>query len=173
MGNCLCCCLKDDMSSVVSSIHNISMRDIYQNLINFSQYQGKVLLIVNTACKWLLSGKNFRQLSILYNQYRDKGLEVLAFPCNQFFWREFKTPEQIIRYIRRLNISFTIFEKINVNGKNACELFKFLRKNSQLKGTKIGLNYGKFLVDRNGKVFKYYKPLVDPFDMVEDIRSLL
>lgn len=173
MGNCLCCCLKDNMSSVVPSIYDISMRDIHQNLINFSQYQGKVLLIVNTACKWLLTGKNFQQLSMLHNQYRGKGFEVLAFPCNQFFWREFKTPEQIIRYTQRLNINFTVFEKINVNGNNTCELFKYLRKFSQLKGTKIGLNYGKFLIDRNGKVFKYYKPLVDPLSIVQDIDGLL
>ena len=173
MGNCLCPCLRENLSPKVSSIYDITMKDINQNVINFTQYQNKVLLIVNIACKWQLAGKNFDQLVMLDTQYRSRGLEILAFPCNQFFWREYGTAAEIISYTQKRGVNFKIFEMINVNGKRTCELYRFLRKTSQLDSKQIGLNFGKFLVDRNGNVFKYYGPLTNPLEFVDDIEKLL
>jgi len=169
----LCCCLKENLSLKVSSIYDIAMKDIHQNLIDFSQYRNKVLLIVNIACKWQLAGKNFDQLVMMDAQYRTKGLEILAFPCNQFFWREYGTAQEIIDYTQRRGVMFKIFQMVNVNGRRACELYKYLRKHSQLDSTQIGLNFGKFLVDRNGNVVRYFGPLTNPFDIVQDIEKLL
>ena len=110
---------------------------------------------------------------MLDTQYRVRGLDILAFPCNQFFWREYGTSEEIIRYTQKRGVNFKVFEMVRVNGSRTCELYKFLRKKSQLDRTKIGLNFGKFLVDREGNVFNYYGPLTNPLEIVEDIEKLL
>ena len=97
----------------------------------------------------------------------------MGFPWNQIYSRELDTAQQIKDHVAKAGVTFKIFEKINVNGKNACDLYKFLRKYSQLDSTQIGLNFGKFLIDRQGNVFKYYGPLTNPVEIVSDIEKIL
>lgn len=116
-----------------------------------------------------MSGKYIDQLIMLDTQYRSRGLEILAFPCNQFFWREYSERESIKNYLIKRGVNFHIFEKVEVNGRNSCELYKYLRKNSILNSRKIGMNFCKFLVDRNGEVFGYYGMLTNPVQLINDI----
>ena len=173
MGNYCCCCMRDKIEIPFKSIYEISMRDIDGKMISFEEFRDKVLLIVNIACKCQLSPKNIEQLVLLDKQYRSRGLVVMAFPCNQFYSREFDTAQQIKDYLSKAGVTFKIFEKIDVNGDTACDLYKFLRKYSQLDSTQIGLNFGKFLIDRQGNVFKYYGPLTNPVEIVSDIEKIL
>mmetsp|Transcript_6295 Transcript_6295/g.6185 ORF Transcript_6295/g.6185 Transcript_6295/m.6185 type:complete len:112 (+) Transcript_6295:182-517(+) len=109
----------------------------------------------------------------LDNNYRERGLSILAFPCNQFFGQEPGTHEEIKSFVRGIGAKFDIFAKIKVNGKEACDLYKFLRLSCRLRGSKIGWNFGKFLVDRQGNVFQYYGPRTEPRKIVQDIEKLL
>jgi glutathione peroxidase len=102
-----------------------------------------------------------------------KGLEILAFPCNQFMRQEPGTDEQIEAFARGFGAKFRIFSKVKVNGKEASDLYKYLRLNSNLKGETIGWNFGKFLVDRNGVIIKYYGTRTNPLEIEPDIIKLL
>ena len=116
----------------------------------------------------------------MHKDYRDRGLEILAFPCNQFNNGEPGTNQEIEDQMRnKIGAEFPIFEKIDVNGKNPNEVFKYLRCNSTLwdaqkkKAKEIPWNFAKFLCDSDGKVLKYYNPRVNPLNLVSDIESLL
>jgi glutathione peroxidase len=165
--------MRDNLDFPYSSIYDLSMKDIDGEMVSFDQFRGKTLLIVNVACKCQLAGPNFDQLIELDAQYRSKGLVILGFPCNQFFWREYGSSREIKEYITKKGILFRMFDKVDVNGSNTCDLYKYLRKNSELKSTKIGLNFGKFLVDKNGLVYRYYGPLTKPMEFLDDIKKLL
>ena len=114
----------------------------------------KLYLIVNVATKCGLTKKTYTQMGDLYKKYADQGLEILAFPCNQFGSQEPGSREQIKAFARvHQNAKYLLFDKINVNGPNASEVFKFLRSNSELLNSEdqtvghIHWNFGKFLVD--------------------------
>ena len=109
----------------------------------------------------------------LEKRYAHQGLEILGFPCNQFLYQEPGNNEQIVAFARKFGAKFTIFSKIKVNGKQATDLYKYLRLNSNLDGSKIGWNFGKFLVQRDGVIFKYYGPRTNPFEIEPDIQRLL
>ena len=138
-----------------------------------STYRGKLLLIVNVASEWGLTKKNYEQMVELEKRYAHQGLEILGFPCNQFLYQEPGNNEQIVAFARKFGAKFTIFSKIKVNGKQATDLYKYLRLNSNLDGSKIGWNFGKFLVQRDGVIFKYYGPRTNPFEIEPDIQRLL
>lgn len=120
-----------------------------------------------------MTTKNYNQLVELDNQYRERGLSVLAFPCNQFFGQEPGSPSEIKDFVRGVGGTFDLFAKIKVNGKEACDLYNFLRQKSRLCGSKIGWNFGKFLVDREGNVVAYFSPKTEPRKIVSDIERLL
>lgn len=120
-----------------------------------------------------MTDRYFTELINLYETYRGKGLEVLAFPCNQFFGQEPKTDAQIKTYVTGIGGEFPLFSKVNVNGKHANDLFKYLRYHSRLQGGRIGWNFGKFLIDRNGDIHGYYGPRNFAMKMVPDIEKLL
>ena len=101
----------------------------------------------------------------MHEELADKGFQLLAFPCNQFFSQENGTHAEILEFVRnRFGVKFRLFEKIDVNGPNTHPVYQFLRNNSELfnKNTKVSTqipwNFAKFLLDRNGKVVKFYKP---------------
>ena len=98
---------------------------------------------------------------------------MLAFPCNQFLRQEPGTPQEIQEFARSRNANFPLFEKVDVNGKDTHDLYWYLRYHSSLKGGKIGWNFGKFLVDRNGEVKGYYGPRTFPLEFTQDIEKLL
>lgn len=157
-----------------NSIYEFEVVDIDRNPVSMSKYRGNVLLIVNVACGCGLTNKNYDQLNSLYSTYSEKGLRILGFPCNQFFGQESGSNEEIKNHVRNdLEVKFDLFSKIEINGKDAAEIYIFLRKNSTLKGGEIGWNFGKFLLDREGSIKHYFGPTKDPLEFENDIKLLL
>jgi glutathione peroxidase len=156
-----------------NSIYEISVKDIDGNLVSLSEFKGKVLLVVNTASKCGLNGRYLGDLNSLYLSYRNRGLEILAFPCNQFLWQEPKSNPEIKDFICEMGGEYPVFEKIDVNGKEASDLFKYLRCHSSLEGGNIGFNFGKFLIDKKGNIHGYYGPLAYIPTMMHDIEKLV
>jgi len=111
-------------------IYKFKVFDNQKNLIPLSNYRGKVLLIVNVASAWGFTNSNYESLQKLYKKYQKKGLEILAFPCNQFGQQENGSNEEISNFVKnKFQVTFKIFDKIEVNGENANPLFEFLKKN--------------------------------------------
>ena len=138
-------------------------------------FKGKVLVIVNTASKCGFTPQ-FAGLEELYEKYRDKGVEVLGFPCNQFGKQDPGSNDEIQEFCQlNYGVSFPMFGKIEVNGSGADPLFKHLKQEAPgTLGTQgIKWNFTKFLVDADGKVVKRYAPTVKPSDIEKDIDKLL
>jgi glutathione peroxidase len=157
------------------SIYELSARTNRGEEQSLEHYRGKVLLIVNTA-----SGCGFTPqyegLETLYRDLGSKGLEILAFPCNQFAGQEPKSDQEIATFCEtRFHTSFPLFAKIDVNGKTAHPLFEFLKEQAPgLLGTQtIKWNFTKFLVDRQGGVLKRFGPKETPESMRQEIEELL
>lgn len=136
---------------MMRSLRNFSAIDINGELVSLEQYQGKVVLIVNTATKCLLNGQ-MKDLQQLYSKYKDSNFVILGFPCNQFGQGE-PEDEFTVRNncIEKFQIDFPMFARIDVNGKHAHVLFKWLK--SELGGfptSRIKWNFTKFLIDENG-----------------------
>jgi len=143
--------------------------------VNLKTFEGKVLLIVNTASECGFTPQ-YKGLQETYSQYKDKGFEVLAFPCNQFGGQEPGNDTEIKTFCERnFQTTFPIFSKIDVNGEKADPLYDFLKKEKPgLLGLKnIKWNFTKFLVDRSGKVIKRYAPNTKPEDIHADIEKIL
>ena len=156
-----------------NSIYDISVKDIDGNLLSLSAYKGKVLLVVNTASRCGLTDRYLEELNSLYISYHNRGLEVLAFPCNQFLWQEPKSNPEIKDFICEIGAEYHVFEKIDVNGEEASDLFRYLRCHSSLEGGNIGFNFGKFLIDKKGNIHGYYGPLTYIARMMPDIDKLV
>jgi glutathione peroxidase len=143
--------------------------------MSLAEFKGRVLLIVNTASKCGFTPQ-YAGLEELWRAYKDRGLEVLGFPCNQFGAQEPGSAEEIGAFCdKNYGVSFPMFAKIDVNGENAHPLYRFLR------GTKSGIfgtnaikwNFTKFLVDRQGKVVDRYGPSTEPKALAGAIEGLL
>jgi glutathione peroxidase len=154
--------------------YDYKAKNIYGEEVSMEKYKGKVVLVVNTASKCGFTPQ-FEGLEQLYREYKDRGLEVLGFPCNQFANQEPGTNEEVHQFCQlNYGVTFTMFEKIDVNGENAHPLYKFLT--SQAKGilsSKIKWNFTKFLIDAEGNVVKRYAPTVLPSQITGDIEKLL
>ncbi|KAL8106866.1 putative phospholipid hydroperoxide glutathione peroxidase [Apium graveolens] len=157
------------------SAHDFVVKDAKGNDVDLSQYKGKVLLIVNVASQCGLTNKNYKELSMLYEQYRGQGLEILAFPCNQFAGQEPGTTEQIANFVcTKFKAEYPVFDKIQVNGSNASPLYKFLKSSKQgTFGDNIKWNFTKFLVDQEGNVVNRFSPTTAPNKIEKDIKNLL
>ena len=142
--------------------------------VKMEEYKGKVVLVVNTASKCGLTPQ-FEGLEELYKGYKDKGLEILGFPCNQFANQDNGSNEEIHEFCQlNYGVTFTMFEKIDVNGENAHPLYKFLRKEAKgLFSDKIKWNFTKFLIDSHGNVIKRYAPTEKPDKIKKHIENLL
>lgn len=142
--------------------------------VDFSQYEGKVLLIVNTASKCGFTPQ-YDGLEALYKKYKDQGLVVIGFPCDQFAHQEPGTNEEIAEFCR-LNhgVTFPLMAKIEVNGKNAHPIYKYLKEAAKGKlGNSIKWNFTKFLISRDGeKVFRF-GPTDTPESFEKNIVNLL
>ncbi|CAL5414083.1 unnamed protein product [Camellia sinensis] len=156
------------------SIYDFTVKDIRGNDVPLSNYNGKVVLIVNVASKCGLTQSNYKELNILYEKYKDQGFEILAFPSNQF-WQEPGTNEKIQETACTMfKAEFPVFEKIDVNGKDAAPLYKFLKsEKGGILGDGIKWNYTKFLVNKEGKVVERYAPTLPPLKIEKDIQNLL
>ena len=137
-------------------------------------YQGKVLLIVNTATGCGFTPQ-YEGLQKLYDKYRNRGLEILDFPCNQFGHQAPGTEEEIQEFCTlKYKTTFPLFAKIDVNGKEAEPLFSFLKnQKGGIFGHDIKWNFTKFLVSRDGTVVKRYAPMTTPDKIEKDILKLL
>lgn len=140
-----------------------------------SSYEGKVVLVVNTASACGFTPQ-YEGLQKLYGQYQEQGLEVLAFPCNQFGKQEKGSDDEIKSFCDlNFNISFPLFSKIEVNGDNAHPIYQHLKQEAPgILGTKkIKWNFTKFLIGKNGQVIKRYAPTTKPQDIEADIKAEL
>jgi glutathione peroxidase len=156
------------------SIYNFTAKTITGEEKSLADYKGKVLLIVNVASKCGFTPQ-YKGLQELYETYKDKGLEILAFPCNQFLGQEPGTNEEIKEFCERnYGVTFPLFAKIDVNGPNAHPLYQYLTKEAPgfLTGA-IKWNFTKFLVDREGNVVKRFAPATKPEELKEEIEKLL
>lgn len=138
------------------------------------EFKGKVLLIVNTATGCGFTPQ-YEGLQKLYDKYRDRGLEILDFPCNQFGHQAPGTEEEIQEFCTlKYKTTFPLFAKIDVNGQNAEPLFTYLKKaKSGFIGDDIKWNFTKFLVSRDGEVIERYAPVTKPEKIEDDILKLL
>lgn len=154
--------------------YNFSARKMNGQEVNMNEYKDKVVLIVNTASKCGLTPQ-FKELETMYKEYNSRGLEILGFPCNQFANQDSGSNEEIHEFCQlNYGVTFTMFEKIDVNGENEHPLYKYLKNQTKsIFGTKIKWNFTKFLVDRNGNVVKRYAPTVSPLKIKVDIEDLL
>jgi glutathione peroxidase len=139
-----------------------------------ADYQGKVVLVVNTASQCGLTPQ-FEGLESLYEKYVDQGLVVLGFPCNQFAGQEPGSAEEIGAFCQKnYGVSFPMFDKIEVNGENTHPLYRWLRtEKGGLLGDAIKWNFTKFLVGRDGNVIKRYSPTTEPEKIADDIEDAL
>ncbi len=140
-----------------------------------AEYRGRVLLIVNVASKCGFTGQ-YEGLEALYRKYKDRGLVVLGFPCNQFLKQESGDDASIQHFCKvNFGVSFPVFAKIDVNGSTASSLYKYLKKAKPgTLGTGwIKWNFAKFLVDRTGNVMKRIGTATKPAAIEKDIQRLL
>ncbi|MBB5019205.1 glutathione peroxidase [Chitinivorax tropicus] len=159
----------------MSALYDLSAPSISGQDTPLAQFKDKVLLIVNTASKCGFTPQ-YEGLEKLHEQYVDKGLAVLGFPCNQFGAQEPGTEGEIAEFCQlNYGVSFPMFAKIDVNGDNTHPIYQFLKKSAPgiLGSEAIKWNFTKFLVDRNGKVIDRYAPTTKPEDLASDIEKLL
>ena len=142
--------------------------------LDFAQFEGKVLLIVNTASKCGFTPQ-FAGLEVLNRKYKDRGLVVIGFPCNQFASQDPGTDSEIEGFCQlNYGVTFQMMKKINVNGDEAHPVFKYLKSRAKgLLGSAIKWNFTKFLISRDGETVKRYAPTTKPEKMEEDIEAML
>ena len=153
------------MSTFLASaagLHDIPVKDIDGKAMSLKAYDGKVLLIVNVASKCGYTPQ-YKGLEAIYEKYKDKGLVVLGFPCNQFGAQEPGTNEEIKQFCSaKYNVTFPMFDKLEVNGPNRHPLYVALAgKDSPYPGD-IHWNFSKFLISRDGKILKRFESKVTP-----------
>ncbi|KAL0435769.1 UNVERIFIED_CONTAM: putative glutathione peroxidase 5 [Sesamum radiatum] len=157
------------------SLHDFTVKDSKGNLVNLNIYEGKVLLVVNVASKCGFTNSNYTQLTELYTKYKDKGFEILAFPCNQFMNQEPGSSQEAEQFAcTRFKAEYPIFQKVKVNGPDAAPVYKFLKaRKGGYCGSSIKWNFTKFLVDKHGHVIKRYGTATSPLAIERDIRKAL
>ena len=156
------------------NIYDFSAKDYLGNEINLKDYQGKVVLIVNTATRCGFTPQ-YEGLEALYEKYKKDGFVILDFPCNQFLAQAPGSGEQIHSVCQlKYGTKFPQFEKIKVNGKDAHPLFVYLTsQNEEGKIKKVKWNFTKFLIARDGTFLKRFEPTVKPKDIEKDIIEAL
>ncbi|CAM4366209.1 glutathione peroxidase [Saccharibacillus endophyticus] len=157
------------------SVYEYEARTSAGNEVKLSDYQGKVVLVVNTASKCGFTPQ-FQGLQELYDKYHDRGLEILGFPSNQFKEQDPGSNEEILEFCQlNYGVKFPMFEKVDVKGENAHPLFRYLSDEAPgLMGSKsVKWNFTKFLIDRDGKPVKRFAPQTSPDQLEKDIEKLL
>lgn len=159
----------------MSDIYDFEAINIKGQPVPLSDFKGKVLLIVNTASKCGFTPQ-YKGLEKLYQNFKDKGLEILGFPCNQFGAQEKGSDSEISQFCElNYGVSFPMFSKIEVNGDQAHPLYKYLKKQAPgLMGTEgIKWNFTKFLVDQNGTVVKRFGSATKPGEIEKVVKTML
>ena len=166
------------MAETSETVYAFSAETLDGRLARLADFTGKVLLIVNTASQCGFTPQ-YAGLETLYRTYKERGLEVLGFPCNQFGAQEPGTAADIAAFCgQNYGVSFPMFAKIDVNGEKAHPLYRFLKKEKPgllgpLGGGGIKWNFTKFLVDRDGKVVARFASTTKPESLAKDIEKLL
>ena len=154
----------------MTSIYDFSVKDIDHQEISLEKFKGKTLLIVNVA-SWCGFTPQYTGLQRLYEKYKDKGFEILAFPCNQFGSQEKGTNDEIKEFCSsEYNVSFTLFDKIEVIGDNASPLFKKLTQDA---GREIQWNFTKYLINKDGDFVRGFGTQKKPEEIEEHIIKIL
>lgn len=181
----------------MNGIYDFTMKSLSGKEINFADYKGKVMLIVNTASKCGFTPQ-YEGLEKLYKKYKDKGLVVLGVPCNQFLGQEPGEAKEIQETcLINYGVTFQMFAKIDVNGEKQEPLFAYLKENAPFEGypikeigeqldnihreqktgfehgNNIRWNFTKFLVSKDGKTIKRFESMVKPEEMEKDIEEML
>jgi glutathione peroxidase len=162
------------MKAMTSEFYHLEAETPAGKPLPMNAYEGRPVLIVNTATRCGLTPQ-FEGLEALHQKYKDLGLVVLGFPCDQFNHQEPETNETM-EEVCRINhgVTFQLTEKIEVNGKNEHPIFAYLKKKkSGLFGKRIKWNFTKFLIDKNGKPVKRYAPTVKPENIEKDILKMI
>ena len=142
--------------------------------VKMEEYKGKVLLVVNTASKCGLTPQ-LAELEEMYKDYKDKGFEILGFPCNQFAHQDPGSNKEISEFcLINYGVTFTMFEKIDVNGELSHPIYKYLKNNAKgILNNEIKWNFTKFLIDSEGNVIDRFAPTTAPKKIRKDIEKLL
>ncbi|KAK9059289.1 hypothetical protein SSX86_021908 [Deinandra increscens subsp. villosa] len=156
------------------TLFDFTVKDAKGNDVDLNIYYGKVLLIVNVASKCGLTNNNYDELNQIYLKYKEKGFEILAFPCNQFGAQEPGSNEEIVDFVcTRFKSEFPIFDKIDVNGENAAPVYQFLKTGFYgILGGDIQWNFSKFLIDKNGQPVDRYYPTTSPLTIERHSETL-
>lgn len=160
---------------MANSIYELKANNINGEEVSFNDYNGKVLLIVNVASKCGFTPQ-YKGLEDLYKKFKDKGVEVLGFPCNQFGSQEPGDENEIQKFCSlTYDVSFPMFSKVDVNGDNTHPIFQYLKSEKPgVLGTEmIKWNFTKFLVDRKGNVLERFAPKETPESLVKKIEGIL
>jgi glutathione peroxidase len=159
----------------MTTVHEFEAKGLDGKPVDLKQYRGKVMLIVNTASNCGFTPQ-YKGLEDVYQQFKDKGVAVLGFPCNQFGKQEPGNADEIGSFCEKnYGVTFPLFDKIEVNGDGAHPLFKHLKSAAPgVLGTQaIKWNFTKFLVKKDGSVYKRYASLTKPEELLQDIEKLL
>lgn len=156
------------------SVYDFIVKDMQNNPVSLKQYEGKALLIVNTATGCGFTPQ-YEGLEKLYQDYQDQGFVILDFPCNQFGHQAPGSIEDIHNFCTmKYDTTFPQFAKIDVNGKNADPLYNYLKQEKHgILGKDIKWNFTKFLVNKHGEVIKRYAPQDEPEKIAGDIEKIL
>ena len=157
------------------SVHDFSATTRTDEEVSLSEYKGKALLIVNTASKCGLTPQ-FEGLEKLNQDFGDKGLQIIGFPCNQFANQDPADDDAIAGFCQKnYGVTFPMFKKIEVNGSNAHPLYAYLKDKARgmLWSKRVKWNFTKFLVDTDGTVLRRYAPATKPENLVSDIEKIL
>jgi len=158
----------------MNKVYDFTVKTTNGDLMPLNKFEGKPLLIVNTASKCGLTPQ-FEGLQELYDKHKEEGLTILGFPCDQFNNQEFENIEETTAFCQmNYGVTFPIFAKVNVNGELTDPLFDFLKdpKKEDQNGD-IAWNFTKFLIDRNGQVVERYEPAVEPAAIEKDLLKVL
>ena len=158
----------------MTSIYDFSAKTLAGHDVSMKQFEGEVLLIVNTASACGFTPQ-YRGLQQIHETYAPRGFAVLGFPCNQFGGQEPGNAEEIGAFCEtQYQVSFLMFDKVDVNGTHAHPLYNFLKsEKSGLLGQAIKWNFTKFLIDRTGQVVGRFAPTTTPEQLKEKIEALL
>mgnify|MGYP001338024977 CR=1 FL=1 len=159
----------------MSLIYSLEAQNIDGKAVSLSEYKDKVLLVVNVASKCGFTGQ-YKSLQSIYERYKEKGFEILAFPCNQFGAQEPGNESEIKEFCDiNYKITFPLFSKIDVNGENTHPLYQYIKPLAPgvMGSEAIKWNFTKFLIDKNGQVLERYAPTTAPESIVPKIEAAL
>jgi len=156
------------------NFYDYEAQDVKGKIHSMDEYKGKTVLIINTASKCGFTPQ-YDGLQKIYEEYKDQGLEILGFPCDQFANQEPGSNEEIAQFCKlNFGVTFPLYSKIDVNGPETHPLYKYLKKKKPgLLGGNIKWNFTKFLINSQGEPVKRYAPTVKPEDLIKDVLKVM